>query len=305
MKTNEKILAVDIGGTKIAVGIISKDGKIAHRRVAPSRAAKGKDALLGVLGDLVDSLLTEVSDPVCCIGIGTAGEVDHRLGIITSATDAIPGWAGTALGAWCQDRWSLPCYVDNDGNAQGLGEAIFGAGQGFRDFVYVCLGTGIGGAVIVNGELVRGKNNIAGAIGHVLVVMDGERCSCGQSGCLEAYVSGSAMDRCAISLGLKDGRALVQAGIQGDREAVAAWNRFGTYFGTGLASVVHILNPEAILVGGGAAAAGELLWKPTREVLEKRLLPGLRGSVTIQRASLGDDAGLLGAAAVALARVCP
>lgn len=294
------VLGIDIGGTNIAGGIVDTGGRIYKALTIPSAGSQGKEAVLGNLNTLIDRLLHMAPGPIDAIGIGTAGEVDPNLGVITSATDNIPNWTGTRLKEYVQERYQRPAYVDNDGNAAALAELTFGAGQGLKNLVYLCLGTGVGGAVILDARLLRGTRNYAAALGHTTIDVSGVPCNCGSTGCLEMYVSGTAIARRARQANLADdARELFQKAKEGNENAMALVADVGFYLGCGLANFANQFDPEAIIIGGGVSLAGPLLLDRAKGVMEGRILQGLKGRVQVLTAKFGSESGLLGAAVVA------
>ena len=295
------VLGIDIGGTNIACGVVDIKGRILKRITIPSAGSQGKEAVLGNLSTLIEGLLSMAVGSIAAIGIGTAGEVDPDLGVITSATDNIPNWTGTHLKEYVLERYQLPTYVDNDGNAAALAELTFGAGRGLKNFVYLCLGTGVGGAVIVDTCLLRGTRNYAAALGHTTIDFSGVPCNCGSTGCLEMYVSGTAIARSARQANLADdARELFQKAEEGNESAKALVAEVGFYLGCGLANFANQFDPEAIIIGGGVSHAGPLLLDRAKSVMEGRILQGLKEQVQVLAARFGSESGLLGAAVVAL-----
>jgi glucokinase len=294
------VLGIDIGGTNIAGGIVDSDGNILKSITMPSDGILGKEAVLGKLSEITDRLLSLAPSRIVAIGIGTAGEVDPDSGVITSATNNIPHWIGTRLKEYVEKRHRLPTYVDNDGNAAGLAELYYGAGRGLDNFIYVCLGTGVGGAIVADAQLLRGTRNYAAALGHTTINFAGIPCNCGSSGCLEMYVSGTAIGRSARAASIaNDARGLFQQAEQGNKRAKELADKVGFYLGSGLANFANQFDPEAIIIGGGVSAAGSLLLDPAKATMEARVLQGLKGKVQVLQAKFGGDSGLLGGAVVA------
>jgi glucokinase len=221
------------------------------------------------------------------------------------------------------ERFAVPVALDNDATAATVGEHVFGAGRGARDMVMLTLGTGVGGGIIADGRPYRGRSGAAAELGHMLVDVDGPACpaDCPGRGCLEAYVSGTAMGAAALAearahpdsaLGRAlaggetvDSRLLTSLALAGDARAVAVLERVGELLGAGLTTIVNVFNPELVVIGGGAAAAGELLFTPARRVLSRRALAPNRDQVRVVAASFGADAGVVGAAALALTEAFP
>jgi glucokinase-like ROK family protein len=294
------VLGIDIGGTNIAWGVVDRRGRILGGATLPSEGALGKAAVLRNLDRIMERVRNSSSHPIAAIGIGTAGEVDPQSGVITSATDNIPHWAGTRLKEYVQEKSGLPTYVDNDGNAAALAELQYGAGRGLKNFVYLSLGTGVGGAVIVDGHLLRGTRNYAAALGHTTMDVAGLPCNCGSTGCLEMYVSGTAIARSARAGNVaSDARELFEKAKQGEQEAIHLVDQVSFYLGCGLANFANQFDPEAIIIGGGVSQAGSLLLEPAKATMDARVLQGLEGKVQVLAAEFGSEAGLLGGAVVA------
>jgi glucokinase len=306
-------LALDIGGTKIAGGIVNAEGGLLKRATVPTEAAQGPDRIIANASKLARDLLQshqEVSPiPVVALGVGSVGQIDFASGRVVLATSALPGWAGTCLKSALGAELGLPTFVENDANAAAYGEYRAGAARGYRHVVCLTLGTGIGGGVIADGELLRGATGGAAELGHVAVELNGELCPCGRRGCLEAYSSGSALLRYA-----NDRLASLQAGppselagypsltggivfdaaARGDQLAQDIVERFCRYLGAGLVSFQFAFDPECFVLGGGVSSVGELLLEGIR-----RALPEQDRHIRLLLASLGNDAGLIGAALLA------
>ena len=265
------VLGIDIGGTNIAWGVVDRRRILGEQHCR--EGALGKAAVLRNLDRIMERVRNSSSHPIAAIGIGTAGEVDPQSGVITSATDNIPHWAGTRLKEYVQEKSGLPTYVDNDGNAAALAELQYGAGRGLKNFVYLSLGTGVGGAVIVDGHLLRGTRNYAAALGHTTMDVAGLPCNCGSTGCLEMYVSGTAIARSARAGNVaSDARELFEKAKQGEQEAIHLVDQVSFYLGCGLANFANQFDPEAIIIGGGVSQAGSLLLEPAKATMDARVL---------------------------------
>ncbi len=232
-----------------------------------------------------------------------------------SATANLPGWGGMPLAERVQEIFGLPVCVDNDANAAAWGEKQFGAGQGVAHLICITIGTGIGGGVILDGQLYHGATGVAGEIGHLTVNPDGLPCNCGSFGCLEAYAAGPAIvvrAQKAVRTGAKtaliqmtDNRPeditvplIARAASEGDPLAWQVMQETGRYLGAGLAGLVNVLNPERIVIGGGVAQAGDSLLKPIERTVRARAMPAATEALQIVPAQLGEDAGVIGAAAL-------
>jgi len=308
------VLAIDIGGTKLAAGIVDTEGRILARGEVPTLAAEGLEPVLGRIVGLGRDLLSrpEVADvSVHRVGVGCAGPVDLKAGIVFNPPN-LPGWLRVPLIDHLQEALALPAVLENDANAAALGEFRYGAGKGARSIVYLTVSTGIGGGIILEGKIWHGLKDSAGEIGHMTVCPDGPLCGCGNRGCLEAMASGTSIARRAREAvaagrqtGLSEIPALTSADVvrlaqAGDVVAREVWDSAVTYLGIGVAAVITILAPERVVIGGGVTRAGDFLFDSLREHLRRRVKLVPVESVAILPAALGPDVGILGAAAVAL-----
>jgi glucokinase len=307
-------IGVDVGGTKVAAGVVDEDGNIVAdlRRATPSSDAS---AVEQTIADLVHEL--RASHDVVAVGIGAAGFVDAERSTVLFAANL--AWRDEPLRDDVAKLVGLPVVVENDANAAAWGEYRFGAGRGEDHMVCVTVGTGIGGGVVLGGSLYRGRFGIGAEFGHMQVVLDGRRCGCGQVGCWEQYCSGRALLHEAREIAdvQKDyGRRLLQLGdghpegieapevtkaaVEGDPAALECFSVVGTWLGRGLANLAALLDPGCFVVGGGVADAGDLLLDPARRVFGQSLTgAGFRPRPEIRHALLGNRAGLVGAADLA------
>ena len=313
-------IGVDIGGTKIAGGIVDAEGAILARarRDTPARSTGGIiDSIVAVVAELVSTATSGGLGEVEAVGLGAAGLVDETRSIVRFAPNV--DWRAEPLGARVSAASGLPVIVENDANAAAWGEFRFGAGRGSHTLVAVTVGTGIGGGIILADRLVRGSYGMAAEFGHVVRVPDGRLCGCGKRGCWEQDASGNALLRKArdlaaerrteahLLLSLGDGtpegvtgQHVTAAAREGDPVALEAFRRIGTWLGTGLADVAALLDPGMFVIGGGVSEAGELLLGPARVAFESALVAGdYRPHASVVAAVLGNDAGLVGAADLA------
>ncbi|MBI4267056.1 MAG: ROK family protein [Chloroflexi bacterium] len=322
MKKAEKpelpVLAVDLGGTKINIAIISGHGGIMAQERYPTLADEGPEAVINRLFAAIDNLLASKKikpSQLDGISLAAAGAIDMAKGIITLSPN-LPGWRDISLKDMVRRRYPVEVFLVNDAKAAALGEHRFGAGRGVKDLILLTVGTGIGGGIIINGELYTGYCGSAGEIGHMTIDVNGPKCNCGNTGCLETLASGTAIARDAIrriSHGEKSALATMvgrtgeitaemvgTAAIDGDLLAREAVLKAASYLGVGLVNLVNIFNPEMIIVGGGVANLGELLLGPARQAVQERAFPISAQAVRIVPAELGNEAGIYGAAAFAL-----
>ncbi|MGQ0846073.1 MAG: ROK family glucokinase [Sporichthyaceae bacterium] len=304
-------VGVDVGGTKLAAGLVDADGKILTRAQVPSErsdpeaTAEQIEAVIAALGEQARGL---------AVGVGVAGFVAADRSTVARAPNL--DWRDVDLGAALRRRLDVPVVVENDANAAAWAEARFGAGRGTHSMVAVTVGTGIGGGIVSHGVLHRGGNGMAAEIGHLPLVIDGKACPCGQQGCWEQYASGTALVRVARYL-VDSGKpaaaalreacgavsadltgAMVTAAAQaGDLAALHLLGEIGQWLGRGLAALAAVLDPECFVIGGGVVAAGDLVLAPARESFAMLVPAGAeRPATPILPAALGNDAGIVGAA---------
>jgi glucokinase len=315
-------IGLDIGGTKVAGGLVDEHGHVHERtrRDTPDRSHSPRDVEDTLVG-VVEELLHLATEPVVAAGIGAAGFVDVGRAIVAFSPHL--SWRGEPLRDALEARVSLPFVVDNDANAAVLAETRFGSARGESHVVLVNLGTGIGGGIVIDGEVIRGRYGMAGEFGHMLLVPGGLRCECGNRGCWEQYASGNAIVREAQTLiqahsplasdlarrfgeGAEEltGPGVTEAARDGDQTAVELLADVGQYLGLGLANLAAALDPGVFVIGGGVSLAGDLLLGPAREAFRRQLTGrGYRPEARIVQAALGNEAGLIGAATLALDEV--
>ncbi len=306
MTTADYALALDIGGTKIAAAIVNRQGVVIRRLVRATRADLGAAAILQTVRDAAREMLQNARQyalPIAAIGVGSAGQVNADLGAISYASDNLPGWSGLPLAYELEDALRLPVFVDNDVNALALGEHHFGCGRGYQEALYVAVGTGIGGALIRNGQIWRGSTWSAGEICHLVIDIDGmRRCSCGATGHLEAYTSGPAMTQRYREFSgdpAADLRAVALLARQGDAHAIRAIAEGAQILGTALGGVLNVLDPQLLVIGGGVPEIGDLWWQHFETALRANPMPG-PARIVVRPAELGLDAVLIGAAWLAM-----
>jgi glucokinase len=310
------IVGVDLGGTKLAVGLVDDNLGILARTSGPV-ATESPEACLDELYRRLDEATAEYG-PVDALGVGTASMVDFRAGRVVLSTN-LP-LRDVSLRDLLSERYGVPVVVDNDANVACLAEFRYGAGIGTSEMIMLTLGTGIGGGIVANGQLYRGASGAAGELGHMVIDYDGPRCqgACPNRGCLEVYASGQAMGQAArdtareqpdsalgraLAAGDEVGGPLLSAlALDGDPLAVAILTDIGEKLGLGIAS---IFNPELVVIGGGAAQAAAILLPAARRVVAERALRPQRDEVRIVPAQHGVDAGVLGAAALAIIELFP
>jgi glucokinase len=307
-------IGVDVGGTKVAAGVVDDDGHILARLRRPTPSLSPADTAATVA-----ELVAQLRDghPVAAVGIGAAGFIDAERSTVLFAPNL--AWRREPLRDRVAEQVGLPVVVENDANAMAWAEHKFGGGRGEPYLVAVTIGTGIGGGLVLGGRLYRGRWGLGAEVGHMRVVPDGRRCGCGNRGCWEQYCSGRALTREARELAAVSpaatsrllelaggdiekifGPEITQAAREGDPTAIECFTEIGTWLGQGLADLAAILDPGAFVVGGGVAEAGELLLDPARRRFAAALTGrGHRPMPAVRAARLGNDAGLVGAADLA------
>jgi glucokinase len=312
------ILGFDIGGTKTMVGVAEESGKVLAMQRFETKGNLGPEQALSRMKEAARRVINEAGVTPDVIGIGCGGPLDRKSGTLYTVPN-LPGWEGICLTREFGDEFGVPAFLENDANAAAMGEHLFGAGKGVDDFVFLIVGTGIGGGIIANGRIYRGFGDNAGEIGHHKIIPEGPLCPCGDRGCLEALASGTSIARIAREqLDQKPETLLWQwisspeevtaelvarAAGQGDSFASSIWQECMYHLGIGVANVVNILNPRLVILGGGVTKAGELLFEPVRRIVRERAMPALAADVEVVPAKNGDLVGLMGAFAVALENV--
>lgn len=318
LKKNDRLaIGVDLGGSKIGIALVKKNGEIEKYIKIPTHAEQGKELTISRIKQGIYRVIEEKDlkiDNIIGIGIGAPGPLDYKEGVIHCAPN-LPGWKEVPLASIIKDEFQIPVIIENDANVAAWGEKIFGVARGIDDMVCLALGTGIGAGLILGGKIYHGKNNLAGEIGHITVNKEGPRCNCGNYGCLEAYSSAAGIknriyskikrlkaDNETISLTpdlnqislvqifelVRKGNEIVKNIVE---EAIE-------YLGIGIAAIINILNPEMIVLVGGLANEGEKLLNPLKEVIYKRAMSSHLSDLKIVFGQLGDYAGVIGAAAL-------
>lgn len=307
-------IGIDVGGTKIAAGRVDEEGTLIAR-ARRSTPAQSPDEIAAAIVDLI----AELNSPdVTAVGVACAGYID-RAGTTVLFSPNL-AWRDEPLKERIAKHVDLPIFIENDANAAAYGEFVHGAGQSLRDMVMITVGTGVGGGIVSRGRLLRGAFGIGGEIGHMVVVPGGRLCGCGNRGCLETYGSGTALTRearelvrsgaqfsarlsalCAGDADQLTGAMVTSAALEGDTASIDLLAQIGNCVGEAAASMASLLDPEGFVIGGGVADAGDLLIEPMRAAFGRSLTGrGYRPVADFIQAQLGNDAGVIGAAALAL-----
>ena len=306
-------IGVDLGGTNIAVGLVDEEKKLVKKKSVPTGAERPAEQIVDDIAAVCRALCTEAGVPlseIVSVGIATPGIANHDTGVVEYANN-LP-FRKLPLADMLRERLGVErVKIENDANAAAWGEAVAGAAQGTRNSIMITLGTGVGGGIIIDNKVYSGFNYAGGELGHIVIRVDGAPCSCGRHGCWEAYSSATALIRQArqaaaehpesLLAGAEEitGKTVFDAADRGDETANAVVDRFCDYLGAGVTNIVNALAPEVILIGGGISRQGERLLAPVRRYVEKNCFGGKDGAIPIIAAArLGNDAGIIGAAAL-------
>lgn len=295
----QTVLAVDLGGTNIRMAAVVPDGSIVRRAKRPTPDGLTPAGLLA----LTRELAAECADAIDAIAFAPPANVGAD-GVIRNLPN-LPFLDGFALRSALQSEFGVPAFVENDATAAAIGEHWLGASKGVTTSIMVTLGTGVGGGLIIDGKPLRGPDGGAGKLGHIAVEPDGHPCGCGSRGCVEQYASATAIERMASEAGMdvETSREVYDAYVNGDDRAREVFQRMGRYLGIMLGGLVNALNPEIIVIGGGASAAWEAFHEYVRAEIDYRAFPEPANRARLVRSELGDDAGLLGAARTAFLEI--
>jgi glucokinase len=299
----ETVAALDIGGTKTAAALVTRDGRIAARAIAATPGRDGAAAILQTAADLVLHLRAGSAAPrVRALGVGSAGVVDAASGFVLGATGVLHGWAGTDLRGSLSSATGLPVAVVNDVHAHAVGEARRGVGRGAATVLFVGVGTGIGGSFVIDGAPLAGAHSAAGHLGHQASPYAVElTCSCGRTGHLEAIAAGPTLQaeyERRSGTTVSDLRAVAELARDGDRMALATIALGGSAVGSAIGGLVNVLDPHVVVVGGGVSGLGRVWWDALRAAVRREALPSLVDAPVLA-AALGPDAALVGAAEIA------
>ncbi len=315
----KKIVGLDIGGTKIAAGFVRPDGTVISKITRPTFAEKGFSFSIERVFRTVEELIAESGEPgedIAGIGVCAPGPLDPENGIVYNPPN-LPGWKNVPLVEMLQKRFKVEVRMDNDANAAGIAELLWGAAEGCRDVFYVTVSTGIGTAVIIGGRIYHGKNGMAGEAGHVTINSDSEKkCNCGTPGCIESIASGTSVardfkemlrrkkitDSPVVSLagGLESitMEHIAAAAENGDTLALETIQAQGKNIGIWLGGMISVLDPEMIVIGGGVSLVGDMLFQPIRETIPKNTINPFASETPVVQAKLRKDVGICGAASL-------
>jgi glucokinase len=306
------VVGVDLGATKIAAGLVSPHNEVLQMVQMESRPAEGAAAVVERVAACVEQLQAGLpaGEQIAALGVCCPGPLDHETGLVLDPPN-LTGWLNVPLQQLVEARLGLPASIEHDAKAAALGEFYFGAGQGSQNMIFIVIGTGVGAAIIIDGQLYRGPTNSAGEVGHITVDMNGPACSCGSNGCLEVYTAGPDLaDRLRdLSLGTDlawpvdlDGKMVAELALSGQPHALQVFEQAGQALGVGIATMAHLFDIDTYIIGSSVAKAGELLLKPTRAAVRYRAFDSIGPRVKVMTSQLADKAPILGMAYVARQR---
>jgi len=312
--TQSIYVGVDVGGTSIKLGICNVNGDLLETYEGPTEAEGGSEVVLRHIAEYARKIVEQSAyswEQVAGVGVGFPGFMDMKNGVVRFAPNL--KWENIPVRAKLEEKLQKPIRINNDANIAALGEAWAGAGKGVDDLIMLTLGTGVGGGIIAGGKIYEGYNGMAGELGHIHVVPDLEaiQCGCGRKGCVETVSSATGIVRMAkdalergektmLSMGEVTAKAVLDAAREGDEVAKRIVSRAGYYLGLTMSTLAIILNPQRFIIGGGVSKAGEILFQPVREAFAKHTPPSMQEGVDIVPAILGNNAGVVGAAALHL-----
>jgi glucokinase len=288
----QQVIGVDLGGTDIKFGLYDREGQCLLAHKIPTPQPPAPDWVIAAIADSIQQI--DAKKEAIAIGVGTPGPADAE-GRIAKLAINLGGWVNVPLADRLEALTGLPTIVGNDANCAALGEGWLGAGRPYRNWILLTLGTGVGGAIFLNGEIFVGHKGTAGELGLVTVDLNGHPCNSGNNGSLEQHASAQAIRR---RTGLEPG-ALAEKAHAGDQEAITFWQQYGRELAAGLASSLYVLAPEAVIIGGGICAAADLFFPAMKAEVERRVKPTSREGLQFAIAELGNQAGNAGAARLA------
>ncbi len=308
------VVGVDLGGTSIKIGLVNSEGKIHKKISVPTNAEKGPKAVIKEIKKGVQLILKGSKKKIEGVGIGAPGTISLKKGTVEYPPN-FPGWGRVHLGKILQNQLDKKVFVENDANTAAIGELIFGHGNKFNSFIMITLGTGVGGGIILNRKLYRGESGGAGEIGHISIDYNGKQCNCGSKGCIEAYVGNNYLiedvkkelmeNTESVLIKLADNdlsnitpKLIHDAALLNDEYAINKIKEIGTVLGYGLTSAINVLDIPTVVIGGGVAGFGKLLFDSVENTILERVLTPLKSRITVKHSKLKNEAGIKGAAAL-------
>lgn len=291
-----KIVGIDIGGTMIKYALLSLEGKVLEKGEIPTEASKGVENLFENISKVIENYL-ENNKEILGIAVSGTGQIDGSIGKVIGGNPIIPGWIGTNLVERLETKFNLPAVLENDVNCAALGEKWIGAAKGKKDFLCLTIGTGIGGGIVLNDELLRGDTCVAGEFGHIQIEKNGRQCLCGKKGCYERYASATALVAMVKEEYREElnGKQIFDLYKEGNQTIINVVERWIDYLTDGLGTLTYIFNPSLIVIGGGVTKQGDYLLEKVRLSLDSKIGENYKKNLNIKFAELGNDAGLIGA----------
>ncbi|MFA5276819.1 MAG: ROK family protein [Candidatus Omnitrophota bacterium] len=294
------IIGIDLGGTNLKIALLGKNCKIISKAVLSTKKFTGKEGLISAIIFAVEKLVRDRNlkkNQILGLGLGVPGPTDHQKGIVHFLPN-IPGWREVRLKKILEKRLEIPVFIDNDAKLMALAEYACGNARKYKNVLCLTLGTGVGGGIIIGSKLYRGKDNAAGEIGHLPVNEKGPRCNCGKIACLEAYIGNRRIINNARKIFKKEIslEELSKLASKGDKAASGIWSSAAVHLGVALSGLITVLNLDAVVIGGGLAGAGNILFDTVKDTIRRRAMYIQARRVKILKAKLGNDAGIIGAA---------
>jgi len=293
------ILSIDIGGTAVKMGLVDREGSIHARHEASVCYDNYHTPILTTVIREAKVFLAREGASIEGIGVSATGQVDDRLGAVIGTNGKIPHYEGSQIKKEMEAAFGVPVFALNDANAAALGECFAGRAKGVKNVLMITLGTGVGGGIVLDGRIFGGTRGIAGELGHIPLYADGIPCACGSRGCYESYAATTALVRLAKEATGEDemnGRIIFARASEGDEVMLSILGRWIADIAAGIVGLVHTFNPQMVLIGGGVSSQEELLIKPLREKILERVMPRFGEGLAVEAATLGNDAGMIGAA---------
>lgn len=297
MKQSSYAIGIDVGGTSLKCGLIDQDGGVSYSFIFPLINVTTEGEVIALINAAIRKCAEQAQGHIIGVGIGFPGIIENN--IVIGGADNLPGFENLELGKIIATSTSLNVVIDNDANMMGWGELSYGAARNCSDVVFLTIGTGIGGSLIINGRLYGGYRNHGTELGHIIIQEGGTRCSCGASGCFEAYASVSALikdyaSRKEMALENINGRLIVSAYHSGETDAVGVMRKHFDHLATGIASFVNVFSPQKVVLGGGITESGPFYVEEINQRVQQLAMPGTRKYTEVAGALLGNKAGLLG-----------
>lgn len=299
----KKVVGIDIGGTMIKFGLLSIEGKILESGEIETEASKGIDVLFDKLCNIVNNY--SKNNDIIGIAVSGTGQIDGSIGKVIGGNPIIPGWIGTNLVEKLETKFNIPSVLENDVNCAALGEKWLGAGKGQDNFVCITIGTGIGGGIVLNGDIFRGDTCVAGEFGHIQIEKNGKECPCGKKGCFERYASATALVNMSKEKTgeILNGKEIFDREKNGEQIFIDIVKEWVDYFTDGLSTISYIFNPPLIIIGGGVTKQGEYLLDKIKISFDSKVGENYKKNLKIKFAELGNNAGMLGAEYLLLKKI--